>query len=91
MLVADVLIIYLEHLVSRSVLREAVRLLKYHAVATMRRGPGGGLVVAQPQAQAPRRGRVLVTVKEVASVARPGLTSSIVRRLLVVASTRSGV
>jgi DNA-binding FadR family transcriptional regulator len=34
------------------VLREAVRLLEYHAVATTRRGPGGGLVVAKPQAQA---------------------------------------
>jgi DNA-binding FadR family transcriptional regulator len=38
--------------VSRAVLREAVRLLEYHSVARMRRGPGGGLVVAQPQAQA---------------------------------------
>ena len=38
--------------VSRSVLREAVRLLEYHAVARTRRGPGGGLVVAEPQAQA---------------------------------------
>jgi DNA-binding FadR family transcriptional regulator len=38
--------------VSRSVLREAVRLLEYHAIATTRRGPGGGLVVAEPQAQA---------------------------------------
>jgi DNA-binding FadR family transcriptional regulator len=38
--------------VSRSVLREAVRLLEYHAIAAMRRGPGGGLVVAEPQAQA---------------------------------------
>jgi DNA-binding FadR family transcriptional regulator len=38
--------------VSRSVLREAVRLLEHHAVAKMRRGPGGGLVVAEPQAQA---------------------------------------
>jgi DNA-binding FadR family transcriptional regulator len=38
--------------VSRSVLREAVRLLEYHAVARTRRGPGGGLVVAKPQAQA---------------------------------------
>jgi DNA-binding FadR family transcriptional regulator len=38
--------------VSRSVFREAVRLLEYHAVARMRRGPGGGLVVAEPQAQA---------------------------------------
>jgi DNA-binding FadR family transcriptional regulator len=38
--------------VSRSVFREAVRLLEYHAVARMRRGPGGGLVVTKPQAQA---------------------------------------
>jgi DNA-binding FadR family transcriptional regulator len=38
--------------VSRSVLREAVRLLEYHTVAKMRRGPGGGLVVSEPQAQA---------------------------------------
>jgi DNA-binding FadR family transcriptional regulator len=38
--------------VSRSVLREAVRILEYHAVARPRRGPGGGLVVAKPQAQA---------------------------------------
>jgi DNA-binding FadR family transcriptional regulator len=34
--------------VSRAVLREAVRLLEYHAVARMRRGPGGGLVVTEP-------------------------------------------
>ena len=38
--------------VSRAVLREAVRLLEYHAVAHMRRGPGGGLVVTQPQPRA---------------------------------------
>jgi DNA-binding FadR family transcriptional regulator len=38
--------------VSRAVLREAVRLLEYHSVAQMRRGPGGGLVVTKPQAQA---------------------------------------
>jgi DNA-binding FadR family transcriptional regulator len=38
--------------VSRAVLREAVRLLEYHSVAHMRRGPGGGLVVTKPQAQA---------------------------------------
>ena len=31
--------------VSRAALREAVRLLEYHEVAHMRRGPGGGLVV----------------------------------------------
>jgi DNA-binding FadR family transcriptional regulator len=34
--------------VSRAVLREAVRLLEHHSVATMRRGPGGGLVVTVP-------------------------------------------
>jgi DNA-binding FadR family transcriptional regulator len=38
--------------VSRAVLREAVRLLEYHSVARMRRGPGGGLIVTKPQAQA---------------------------------------
>jgi DNA-binding FadR family transcriptional regulator len=38
--------------VSRAVLREAVRLLEYHSVARMRRGPGGGLVVAEPDATA---------------------------------------
>ncbi|TQM11373.1 FadR/GntR family transcriptional regulator [Pseudonocardia kunmingensis] len=38
--------------ISRAVLREAVRLLEYHSVARMRRGPGGGLVVAEPEAQA---------------------------------------
>jgi DNA-binding FadR family transcriptional regulator len=34
--------------VSRAVLREAVRVLEHHQVAKMRRGPGGGLFVAQP-------------------------------------------
>lgn len=38
--------------VSRAALREAVRLLEFHAVAHMRRGPGGGLVVARPRVQA---------------------------------------
>ncbi|WP_396893611.1 FadR/GntR family transcriptional regulator [[Mycobacterium] wendilense] len=38
--------------VSRSVLREAVRLLEYHTVARMRRGPGGGLIVTEPQPEA---------------------------------------
>lgn len=36
------------HDVSRAVLREAVRLLEFHQVARMRRGPGGGLVVTEP-------------------------------------------
>ena len=38
--------------VSRAVLREAVRLPEYHSIAQMRRGPGGGLVIAEPAAQA---------------------------------------
>jgi DNA-binding FadR family transcriptional regulator len=38
--------------VSRGVFREAVRLLEYHSVAQMRRGPGGGLIVTRPQAEA---------------------------------------
>ncbi|BBZ45191.1 FadR/GntR family transcriptional regulator [Mycobacterium parmense] len=38
--------------VSRAVFREAVRLLEYHSIAQMRRGPRGGLVVTQPRAQA---------------------------------------
>ncbi|WP_156688419.1 FadR/GntR family transcriptional regulator [Mycobacterium sp. Marseille-P9652] len=38
--------------VSRAVFREAVRLLEHHAIAQMRRGPGGGLVVTTPRAQA---------------------------------------
>lgn len=36
------------HGVSRAVLREAVRVLEHHQVAKMRRGPGGGLFVAEP-------------------------------------------
>jgi DNA-binding FadR family transcriptional regulator len=31
------------------VLREAVRLLEHHSIATMRRGPGGGLFVTEPR------------------------------------------
>ena len=38
--------------VSRAVFREAVRLVEHQQVATMRRGPGGGLVVIEPSAAA---------------------------------------
>jgi DNA-binding FadR family transcriptional regulator len=41
-----------EYGVSRAVLREAIRLLEHHNVAYMRRGPGGGLVVAEPDPDA---------------------------------------
>jgi DNA-binding FadR family transcriptional regulator len=40
-----------QYAVSRSALREAVRLLEYHQVAAMKRGPGGGLVVTVPSAE----------------------------------------
>jgi DNA-binding FadR family transcriptional regulator len=38
--------------VSRAVLREALRIVEHHFVATMRRGPGGGLVVTEPDVEA---------------------------------------
>ncbi|MCU1401467.1 MAG: nanR 1 [Acidimicrobiales bacterium] len=38
--------------VSRAVLREAVRVLEHHQIARMRRGPGGGLFVTEPGANA---------------------------------------
>lgn len=34
--------------VSRAVFREAVRILEHHSVARTRRGPGGGLIVTEP-------------------------------------------
>jgi len=38
--------------VSRAVFREAIRIVAHHGVAEMRRGPGGGLVVIAPSADA---------------------------------------
>lgn len=38
--------------ISRAALREAVRILEHSGVATMRRGPGGGLLVAEPSRDA---------------------------------------
>jgi DNA-binding FadR family transcriptional regulator len=38
--------------VSRALLREAVRLLEHHQIGRMRRGPGGGLFVMAPSANA---------------------------------------
>jgi DNA-binding FadR family transcriptional regulator len=45
--------------VSRSVLREAVRLLEHHSIAVMRRGPGGGLVIGEPDPAASIESMVL--------------------------------
>ena len=52
--------------VSRAVLREAVRVLEHHQVARMRRGPGGGLFVAEPGIEA-------VTDAVALQVARQGI------------------
>ena len=41
--------------VSRAVFREAVRIVEHHNLARMRRGPGGGLVVAEPDSAAVQR------------------------------------
>lgn len=37
-----------KHVASRAVVREAIRILEYHQIALTRRGPGGGLFVAEP-------------------------------------------
>lgn len=37
---------------SRAVVREAIRILEYHQIALTRRGPGGGLFVAEPDISA---------------------------------------
>ncbi len=37
-----------QHRASRAVVREAIRILEYHQIAVTRRGPGGGLFVAEP-------------------------------------------
>jgi DNA-binding FadR family transcriptional regulator len=47
------------HGVSRSVLREAVRLVEHHQVARMRRGPNGGLFVMAPDAGPAARAMVI--------------------------------
>ncbi|HEY1969947.1 MAG TPA: FCD domain-containing protein [Pseudonocardia sp.] len=45
--------------VSRSAFREAVRIVEHHRVATMRRGPSGGLVVRAPDATPSARALVI--------------------------------
>src|SRR3954471_20568000 len=47
------------HGVSRSVLREAVRLVEHHQVARMRRGPNGGMFVVAPDAAPATRAMVI--------------------------------
>lgn len=45
--------------VSRAVFREAIRIVEHHNVARMRRGPGGGLVVTEPDPSAVHRAMAL--------------------------------
>lgn len=45
--------------VSRAVFREAVRIIEHHNVARMRRGPGGGLVVTEPNPKPVRNAMAL--------------------------------
>jgi len=45
--------------VSRSVLREAIRIVEHHGVAAMRRGVGGGLIVTAPHLESVQRPLVL--------------------------------
>lgn len=45
--------------VTRATLREAIRILEHEQVATMRRGPGGGLVLIAPDSQAAVRATAL--------------------------------
>jgi DNA-binding FadR family transcriptional regulator len=64
--------------VSRALLREAVRLLEHHQIARMRRGPGGGLFVMAPSANA-------VTEMAAIYLARRGM------KLAELAELRTGV
>jgi DNA-binding FadR family transcriptional regulator len=64
--------------VSRALLREAVRLLEHHQIAQMRRGPGGGLFVMAPSANA-------VTEMAAIYLARRGM------KLAELAELRTGV
>jgi DNA-binding FadR family transcriptional regulator len=41
-----------EYGVSRAVFREAVRIVEHHGAARMRRGPGGGLIITEPDTNA---------------------------------------
>jgi DNA-binding FadR family transcriptional regulator len=45
--------------VSRAVFREAVRIIEHHNVARMRRGPGGGLVITEPDPEPVREAMAL--------------------------------
>ena len=57
------------HRCSRTVLRQATRLLEHHAVGRMRRGASGGLVVAEPNLEAiARAGRIYLQYQRIRPV-----------------------
>ena len=68
--------------VSRAVLREAVRIVEHTGAARMRRGPGGGLVVSEPNRSAVVTAMsvwfsyVGVTIVEMLEVRRPLITAA---------------
>ena len=68
--------------VSRAVLREAVRIVEHTGAARMRRGPGGGLVVSEPNHNAVVTAMsvwfsyVGVTIGEMLEVRRPLITAA---------------
>jgi DNA-binding FadR family transcriptional regulator len=68
--------------VSRAVLREAVRIVEHTGAARMRRGPGGGLVVSEPNRNAVVTAMsvwfsyVGVTIGEMLEVRRPLITAA---------------
>jgi DNA-binding FadR family transcriptional regulator len=68
--------------VSRAVLREAVRIVEHTGAARMRRGPGGGLVVSEPNRSAVVTAMsvwfsyVSVTIGEMLEVRRPLITAA---------------
>ncbi len=76
--------------VSRSLLREAVRLLEHHQIACMRRGPGGGLFVMPPSTNAitqvaaiylARRGMKLAELAELRTGVEVALTDLAAARI----------
>lgn len=76
--------------VSRSVFREAVRLLEHHQIATMRRGTGGGLIVTAPSPDAvtdvvalylARRGTSLAALAELRGRVEAALVDLVIDRL----------
>jgi DNA-binding FadR family transcriptional regulator len=81
--------------VSRAVLREAVRLVEHHQVGRMRRGPGGGLVVAAPDAGPATRALVIyleflgTSVEDLLAARR--LLEPLAARLAAEAITEEGI